>query len=333
MTAPAYLPGMSSAQYLAEMAVSHPRLRALLDPDRLDRAVASREPAAWENEFDSDSGGRGDSYRRAQRDPLVRWTGVRRLLGLTVPAGRGREVVVLDVLGGDGTVARAAALRPGESPAGLEVLTGDISGPMVAAALANGLPAVRQAADRLLLADDTVDAVLLAYGTHHIPDGTRPQAVAEALRVVRPGGRVVLHDFAPDSAMADFFRVVSRHGTVRHDYAHFTHPELRKLFEDRCPQVRVLDVYDPFTVLAPTPDRARAAMVAHMGESYGLAGHFEAIGPDAAWQLLAEAFDHTDRPTPPEHRAVRPTVRLVPEGYVAELPRVAVVAVAEKPGA
>src|SRR5690606_418049 len=79
------------------------------------------------------------------------------------------------------------------------LLAGDISGSMVAAALADGLPAVRQRADQLLLRDDVLDAVLIAYGSHHIAPSQRPRALSEAYRVLVPGGRVALHDFASDS--------------------------------------------------------------------------------------------------------------------------------------
>ncbi|MFB7470749.1 class I SAM-dependent methyltransferase [Kitasatospora sp. NPDC056184] len=327
-----YLPGLSVERYLAEVQARHPRLRELLDPERFGSGATMNRLCALTNEFDSDDSGRGGTYRRAHRDPLVRWTGAQQLLRLAAPADRGPEVLVLDVLGGDGLLARVAHLRPEQLPDGLTVLTGDISGPMVAAALAHGLPAVRQAADQLLLADRTVDAVLLAYGTHHIPVEERPLAVAEAVRVVRPGGRVVLHDFDPASPMAVFFgTVVDRHGAVPHDYPHFSRDRLWDLFADHPVQTRLLDLYDPVTLRAPSPDLARAAAVAYFADSYGLAAHFAALGTDGAWDLLCESFDHSDYPQLPEGRPSRPTVRPAEGGWAAEVPRVALVAVAETP--
>ncbi|MER6365418.1 class I SAM-dependent methyltransferase [Kitasatospora sp. NPDC001527] len=334
MLAPSYLPAMTLEEYLGHIASAHPHWRPLLDEGRLARAGEVERLCALSNEFDSDRTGRGDSYRQAHRDPLVRWTGARRLLHLAAPrpAAGGGEVRLLDVLGGDGLLARAVAARPRESPDGLRVLTGDICGPMVGAALAHGLPAVRQSADRLMLADRTVDAVLLAYGTHHIPAAVRPTAVAEAVRVLRPGGRVVVHDFEPHSPMADFFRtVVDRHGATGHDYPHLTRAELLDLFAPHPLTPRLLDVYDPVTVHAATPEQARAALVTYLADTYGLTDHFTGLGTEAAWHLITTVFDHTAHlaalPTPLT-APTRPLVRPATTGFVAELPRVALVAVA-----
>ncbi|MGW2254301.1 class I SAM-dependent methyltransferase [Kitasatospora sp. NPDC001660] len=340
MSAPSYLPAMTLEQYLGHLAARHPRWHRTLDPRRLASAGTMRRLCSQPDEDAPDGTGHGDSCRRdscwgAHQDPLARWTGARRLLHLAAgrPGADAKETLVLDVLGGDGHLARAAAVRPGQAPSGLALLTGDPSGPLVAAALAHGLPAVRQAADRLLLADRTVDAVLLAYGTHHIPPDDRPGAVAEAVRVLRPGGRVVLHDFEPHSPTAAFFRtVVDPHAAVRHHHSHFTRTELLDLFAPHPVAVRLLDVYDPFTVRAASPDEAKAAMVAHVAEAFALTHHFTGLGTKKAWDVLVTAFDHTAHLAglcTPLAAPTRPLVRPVSDGYVAEVPRVAVVAVAE----
>ncbi|MGW4894791.1 class I SAM-dependent methyltransferase [Kitasatospora sp. NPDC004240] len=335
MPAPSYLPAMTVEQYLGHLAARHPRWHRLLDTGRFGCDATMSRLHSASNEFDSDATGHGDSYRHAHRDPLVRWTGARQLLRLaTTNAAREGEPLVLDVLGGDGLLARAAAVRPGQVPNGLALLTGDISGPMVAAALDHGLPAVRQAADRLLLADRTVDSVLLAYGTHHIAPAALPGAVSEAVRVLRPGGRVVLHDFEPHSPMAVFFRtVVHPHAAIGHDHPHVTRTGLLDLFAPFPVAVRLLDVYDPITVLAPSPDAAKAAMVAHFAATFALTDHFAELGTEAAWELLAASFDHTDHLaglcaplTAPARPHIRPATT---GGHIAEVPRVALVAVAE----
>ncbi|MEE1783478.1 class I SAM-dependent methyltransferase [Streptomyces sp. SP17BM10] len=325
MSAPSYLPAMTLDQYLGHLAARHPQWLSALDPGRLGPGAAMRRLSSLPEEFT-----RVDPAP-APGNPLVHWTGGRELLRLAT--GGQSNALVLDVLGGEGLLARAAAVRPGQVPDGLALLTGDLSGPMVAAALAHGLPAVRQSADRLLLADGTVDAVLLAHGTHRIPVDDRPAVVAEAVRVLRPGGRVVLHDFEPHSPMAAFFRtVVDPHSAVRHDYPHFTRTELLDLFAPHPVAVRLLDVYDPFTVRAGSPEAAKAAMVAHLAETFALTEHFAELGPEQAWELLVTAFDHTDHLAglcTPLNAPARPLVGPVLDGYVAEVPRVAVVAVAE----
>ncbi|MFK0289921.1 class I SAM-dependent methyltransferase [Streptomyces sp. NPDC090442] len=214
------------------------------------------------------------------------------------------------------------------------MLTSDISAAMVSAALAHGLPAIRQAADALLLADNSVDAVLLAYGSHHIALEDRPRAVAEAVRVVRPGGKVILHDFDPASPMALFFRtVVDPHAPGGHDYPHYTRRQLQALFRSQPVVLSLHDVYDPLVLPGTSPDRAKAAMLSYLANSYGLAPYFATLGPTAGWDLLATAFDHTcfcaELATCPT-AAPRPVVRSSGKRFLVEVPRVATVAVAEK---
>ncbi|HEX6872673.1 MAG TPA: methyltransferase domain-containing protein, partial [Micromonosporaceae bacterium] len=246
---PPYLPSFTLDEYLHHVSTVHPQLRSLLDFHRPGAADALAELASSHSEFDSDTTGRGDSYRRAQRDALVRWTGIRQLLQLAAPAGAVQPPVVLDVLGGDGTLARAVASQTGTIESKPTIVTGDLSGQMVDRALVQGLPAVRQAAHFLFLRDECVDAALLAYGTHHIDPERRPQAVAEAVRVVRPGGRIVLHDFDVSSPMAGFFAdVVHSYAPGGHEYEHFSRPELDRLFQDASTPAQLVDLYDPLIV-------------------------------------------------------------------------------------
>jgi ubiquinone/menaquinone biosynthesis C-methylase UbiE len=330
----AYLPDHTLADYLTNVVAIQPVLRASLDFDRAGSGAALAALAATTTEFDTDASGRGDSYRRAQRDASVRWTGARQLLQWCGALEAGRDTVVLDVLGGDGTLARAVRQQEPAAAERLTLLTGDISGEMVAQALAQRLPAVRQAAAFLFLRDDAVDATLLAYGTHHIDPVERPAAVREALRVVRPGGRVVLHDFDGASPMAGFFdRVVHHHSHTGHDYTHFSRAELQELFTTAGTPATIRDLYDPLVVHAPTEADARRRMCDYVADMYGIARLFDERGITASWQLLEKSFDHTDYLAQLPDRLdvpVAPVVRRVRGGYAAEVPRVAIVAVAHK---
>jgi ubiquinone/menaquinone biosynthesis C-methylase UbiE len=108
---------------------------------------------------------------------------------------------VLDVGCGTGTLAIAAAERVGA--AGI-VHGVDASRAMIARATTKA--ARRRSAARF----DTADAIALpfaeasfdvAFGTlmlHHLRRAARERCVHELLRVVRPGGRVLLVDFEPD---------------------------------------------------------------------------------------------------------------------------------------
>jgi SAM-dependent methyltransferase len=206
---------------------------------------------------------------------------------------------------------------------------------MVQRALGHGLPAVRQAAELLLLRDGSVDASLLAYGTHHIAPADRPVAIAEAMRVVRAGGRIVVHDFDGSSPMAAFFaRVVHRHSAAGHEYDHFSRAELTELFRPHPSRLRVIDMYDPFVVRAGTPDAARRALCDYLADMYGV---HAVLGPqvpiDDAWGLVEQCFEHSaylsGLAAPPDVPD-RPRVYEAEGRHVAEVPRMAVVAVAEK---
>lgn len=317
------------------VAASYPRLHARLDFSRPGAVDALAGLTRTTTEFDSDATGRGDSYRRAQRDALVRWTGARRLLQLATPEQSAGDVTVLDVLGGDGTITRAVADQRDSVTAKLDVLTGDISGVMVERALAQGLPAVRQSASFLFLRDESVDAALLAYGTHHIAPADRPRSVAEAVRVVRRGGRVVVHDFDETSPMARFFRqLVDPYSAAGHAYNHFSCEELADLFRPLGASVRVEDVYDPLIVRAATAAQARDRMCAYIGDMYGIRSVLcDREGTVAGWEILEHVFDHTDYlaewPEPPGI-PTGPVVHQSGGTWVAEVPRLAIVAVAQK---
>ncbi|MFD2793919.1 class I SAM-dependent methyltransferase [Promicromonospora vindobonensis] len=58
------------------------------------------------------------------------------------------------------------------------------------------LTLVQGFADRLPADDGSVDHVVSALALHHVPEEDRTRFGAEALRVLRPGGRVTIVDFA-----------------------------------------------------------------------------------------------------------------------------------------
>jgi ubiquinone/menaquinone biosynthesis C-methylase UbiE len=97
----------------------------------------------------------------------------------------GRQLV--DVGGGTGNYSRA--LRD----EGWEPLVVDRSPAMLARASAKGLATLEGDAQALPLADASADAVMLVSMLHHTDDPAR--ALAEARRVLRPGGRLALMAF------------------------------------------------------------------------------------------------------------------------------------------
>ena len=96
---------------------------------------------------------------------------------------------VIDLAGGTGRASRGLAR------VGIDPVVVDVSAGMLARARAAGHEAVRGDAGDLPIADDAVDAAVVVDALHHLPD---PMAgLAEAARVVRPGGVLVVQEFHP----------------------------------------------------------------------------------------------------------------------------------------
>jgi SAM-dependent methyltransferase len=78
---------------------------------------------------------------------------------------------------------------------------------MLARAAAKGLETLEGDAQRLPLADESADAVMLVSMLHHVEDP--PAALAEARRILRPGGRLVLMAFTREDVaslwLSDYF--------------------------------------------------------------------------------------------------------------------------------
>jgi ubiquinone/menaquinone biosynthesis C-methylase UbiE len=99
-----------------------------------------------------------------------------------VPAGG----LLVDVAGGTGIVSAALA------EAGFDVVVADVSTGMLRLA-ADRLPGrvLAAAADRLPLRDGSVDVVTIVWLLHMLPTDVADAALAEAARVLRPGGHLV----------------------------------------------------------------------------------------------------------------------------------------------
>jgi ubiquinone/menaquinone biosynthesis C-methylase UbiE len=145
---------------------------------------------------------------------LIRWPGRYDLLLAVVLAGRGPRLRshladilelrpgqhVLDMGCGTGTLALSLVkrVRPGGRVTGV-----DAAPEMLAVARAKAarrcLPASFQYAvgQALPFPDAAFDAAVSSLVLHHLPEAVRSAAVAELVRVVRPGGRLVLADFQP----------------------------------------------------------------------------------------------------------------------------------------
>ena len=113
---------------------------------------------------------------------------------------------VLDVAAGNGNATLAAARR------GCIVTSTDYVGSLLdrgaERARAERLEVAFQVADveALPFADASFDAVVSTFGVMFAPDHTR--SAAEMARVVRPGGRIGLANWTPDSLIGRMFKVL-----------------------------------------------------------------------------------------------------------------------------
>jgi SAM-dependent methyltransferase len=108
---------------------------------------------------------------------------------------------LLDVGGGTGNYARALREE------GWEPLVVDRSAAMLGRARAKGLDTLEADAQALPLPDGSVDAVILVSMLHHVDEPAA--ALAQARRVLRPGGRLALLAFTREDVegiwLADYF--------------------------------------------------------------------------------------------------------------------------------
>jgi SAM-dependent methyltransferase len=150
----------------------------------------------------------------------------------------------------DGPVAdRAAAFAAAgrDREGGALIVTNDISPHMFYRAGLWGLPSREDATQlsRTFLAD-SLDGVLFAYGTHHIPDMF--DATREARAVMKPGAVVVVHDFFDEGPAGQWFHhVVDKHSKTGHDIPHIGPVQMAVvLFAAGFQDLELHETQDPF---------------------------------------------------------------------------------------
>ena len=335
----------SLAEQLLKLEADWPLLYDCIDPERVSEESNLLISRLADRAFDFDSiarGGRGELYRRAQQNPLIRSVGIRQLFEFVATDCDLRNITsahrILDVLGGDGVLARATRdLFPPDSMP--NVLTSDLSEGMVLAAQEYGLFAMQQAAQKLLLKDAAVDGVIIAYGTHHIPLDQRLEACKEAFRVLRTGGRIVFHDFDQDSPMSSWFsEVVDKYSLTGHRFPHFTQQEISGLLTDAAfININVRYMYDPFNVTAESEQEAKDEMCKYLIDMYGLSKLVDRYGHEgalkAAYSLACRHFRYDYQRFGLSSSFGTSEVQTFEKDgqWHVEVPRLALVGYAEKP--
>jgi len=143
--------------------------------------------------------GRGAESYAAVLDPTLRPLIERRIDRADLAPGRS----VLDLATGTGAVARAAAA------CGATVVGADIARPMVALARrlsGKSIDFVAADAAALPLTAASFDVVTLGLSLSHLVD--RPASLAEVVRVLRPGGRLVASSWAGGKANPAFSAIL-----------------------------------------------------------------------------------------------------------------------------
>lgn len=157
------------------------------------------------------------------------------------------------------------------------MVTNDVSPHMFRSAGLWGVP-VREDARKLsrTLKEDAFDGVVFAYGTHHVAE--IGAAVHEAFRVLRPGGRIVVHDFLDEGQVGRWFHeVVDKHSRTGHDFAHLGPIQLAVyLLVAGFRGVELYEMEDPFVFSVPEGSGADARDVActYLLGMYGMAESF-----------------------------------------------------------
>jgi demethylmenaquinone methyltransferase/2-methoxy-6-polyprenyl-1,4-benzoquinol methylase len=182
---------------------------------------------------------------------------------------------LLDVGGGTGNY--AVALRD----EGWEPVVLDPSPAMLARAAGKGLETVEARAQALPVPDAAFDAVTMISMLHHVED--RPGALAEARRVLRPGGRLAVMVYTrediEDLWFHDFFPSTRA-------WMDSSHPRLGDLLA-HLPGARRIPV-----VFRDLEDASLAALAAHPERVL-----------DEGWRRQTSYFERLERDHPEELRA------------------------------
>jgi ubiquinone/menaquinone biosynthesis C-methylase UbiE len=162
----------------------------------------------------------------------------------------------LDVAAGNGAVAIAAARRWARVTASDFVDHLLVSARSVAAAYGLDLDTEVCDAQALPFADDAFDVVLSAFGAMFAPNQRR--TADELVRVCRPGGRIGMANWTPDSLIGELFRTTAAHvpspSGLRPAVEWGTERRLKDLFGDRISSLRIAT--REFVFRFPSPEHA-----------------------------------------------------------------------------
>lgn len=161
---------------------------------------------------------------------------------------------ILDVAGGTGRAARAlselVASTPDADSTGHGVVVVDQSLEMLRVASERGHQCLAADATGLPVETDAVDAVTVVDALHHVRD--QRALLAEARRVVAPGGVVVVADFDPSTLRGRGLVALER--AVGFDSAFSTPDDLARFVERAGLESRIVSAGFGYVVAGRVPD-------------------------------------------------------------------------------
>lgn len=149
---------------------------------------------------------------------------------------------VLDVACGSGNGAIAAARRTWGNVVGADYVPALLErGRERAAAERLEIEFVEADAQNLPFEDASFDVAMSIFGAMFAPD--QEKTAAELLRVVKPGGRIGMCNWAPDGGVGKMFQIIAKHAPpppgIDSPLAWGTEERLRELFGDGIADLRI----------------------------------------------------------------------------------------------
>ncbi|HVH13289.1 MAG TPA: methyltransferase domain-containing protein, partial [Longimicrobium sp.] len=168
----------------------------------------------------------------------------------------------------------APARHAGPTPT---MITNDVSRHMFYRAGLWGMPTREDALElSRTFRPESLDGVMCAYGTHHIPGIYK--AIAESWTILRPGGCMLVHDFFDRGPVGNWFHdVVDPYSKTGHDMPHIGPVEMAvHLFRAGFRDVELFEIDDPFIFTAEPDDDlgARDLSLRYVMGMYGMSESF-----------------------------------------------------------